>query len=48
MPAQRVLLVVAGFFCLKTAVSKDYQKKVQKIAQKRANSEPLAACCNCR
>lgn len=30
MPAQRVLLVVAGFFCVKTAVSKDYQKKFKK------------------
>lgn len=27
MPAQRVLLVVAGFFCLKTAVRQDYRKR---------------------
>lgn len=31
MPAQRVLLVVAGFFCLKTAVSPSLQKEEKKF-----------------
>lgn len=31
MPAQRVLLVVAGFFCVKTAVNPSLQKEEKSL-----------------
>ncbi len=46
MPAQRVLLVVAGFFCLKTAVRQDYRKKFKKSSKRGqiAESRWLVVC----